>query len=570
MRRHATLLAALLLPVLAVAQSSESPATIQVSSRIVYLNVVVRDRDGRIVHGLRQQDFRIEEDGKPQAIDYFDEHIYDLAAAERSSTQRVGASQHEFSNVPDKDTISGSINIILFDLFNTPSSDQLYARQQLLKFLRTLPSGQQVALFVLGDRLQMVQDFTGSSDRLIEAARRISPRDFTLVESESASMQEADFAANLAHAAGPNATGHSLGGGTGASGCGANFTIRAGAAVGAFNELARATNGYPQRKNLFWLSDCFPIALGSQVDQTRYSRFVVIPGWRETANLVADSQIAVFPIDLKGLETGGIPSSVEGVAENSLFAGPGSTLARQFNRRAAERTWVSDLARETGGEAFYGTNDFAGAIRLGMGADSNYYAIAYRPQNSDWNKHFRKIKVEMLRSGYSLSYQRGYFAFPDEPSEQGTVVQQLDAVMQPESPESTLLLLRARVDLPSSPSAEVVVHSVLDAGNLGLLSAPDGHRRGEIVVRLIAFNDTLGDPRPPAGQTATPPQSSGALNLNFDSAQYQNTLKNGVTFTQQLQLPPGRYRLRLGVTDVVSHRIGTLDMPISIPQTAKH
>lgn len=569
MRRFPALLAVLLLPILAAAQSSETPTTIQISSRIVYLNVVVRDRAGRIVHGLARQDFKIEEDGKPQTIDYFDEHTYDLAAAERTSTQRIGASQNEFSNVPDKDTIAGSINIILFDLLDTPSSDQLYARQQLLKFLETLPSGQQVALFVLGDRLQMVQDFTGSSNRLIEAARRINPRDFSLVESESASMQEADFAADLARAAGSNITGHSLGGGAGASACGANFEIRAGAAVGTFNELARATNGYPQRKNLFWLSDCFPIALGSQVDQTRFDEFTIISGWRETANLVADSQIAVFPINLKGLETGGVPSPVEGVAETSQM---GATLARQFNRRAAERTWDGDLARETGGEAFYGSNDFAGAIRRGMGVDSNYYAIAYRPKNSAWNKHFRNVKVEMLKSGYSLSYQRGYFAFPDEPSEQGTSVQQLDAVMQPESPESTLLLLHAKVDLPASPSQAVVVHSVLDANNLGLLNSPNGYRRGEIVVRLVAFNDTPGvDSRLLVGQTATPPQTSGALNLNFDSAQYLNALKNGIAFTQQLQLPPGRYRLRLGVTDVVSHRVGTLDMPIAIPaQSAKN
>lgn len=574
MRRVLPFLSAFLLCAVAGAQSTElaptpnpttAPTTIQVNSRIVYVDVVVRDRDGRIIHGLTKEDFRVEEDGKPQAIAYLDEHTYDLAAAEKMPRPISGTRQDTFSNVPAKGAISGSINIILFDLFNTPSTDQLYARQQLLRFLEAMPEGQQVALFVLGQGLQMVQDFTGSSDRLIEAARKIRPKDFGLVDSETTSMQAADVAANLARAAGNNETGHALGGGAGGGGCGSNVQIRASAAIATFNELARATNGYPQRKNLFWLSDCFPIALGSQLDSTRYSAITTTPGAKETANLVADSQIALFPIDLKGLETGGIPSSVGGVAETSLGGGAGATYARQFNRRAAERAWVSDLARETGGEAFYGTNDFAGAIRRGMGEESNYYTLAYRPQNSNWNKQFRKIRVEMLKSGYSLTYQRGYFAYPDEPSAEGTSLEQLDAVLQPESPESTLLLLRAKVDLPGSAGGPVVVHSVLDAANLGLVTGADGHRRGRVFVRLIAFRDTPGvDPRPAEGQTEAPPQSSGALDFDFGAAQYQVTLTNGIAFTQQLNLPPGRYRLRLGVSDVTSHRLGTLDMPIAI------
>jgi hypothetical protein len=55
------------------------------------------------------------------------------------------------------------------------------------------------------------------------------------------------------------------------------------------------------------------------------------------------------------------------------------------------------------------------------------------------------------------------------------------------------------------------------------------------------------------------------LNLDFDVAQYQAVLTNGIAFTQQLKLPPGHYRLRLGVCDVISNRLGTLDMPIVIP-----
>jgi len=79
---------------------------------------------------------------------------------------------------------------------------------------------------------------------------------------------------------------------------------------------------------------------------------------------------------------------------------------------------------------------------------------------------------------------------------------------------------------------------------------------------LVAFNDGPG----PTGQQQpdAPPQTSGVLNLDFDAGQYQTVVANGISFAQQLKLKPGRYRLRLGVSDLSSRRIGTLDMPIEV------
>jgi hypothetical protein len=85
---------------------------------------------------------------------------------------------------------------------------------------------------------------------------------------------------------------------------------------------------------------------------------------------------------------------------------------------------------------------------------------------------------------------------------------------------------------------------------------------------LIAFKD---DPGKAVDQPDAPPLISAVLNLDFDPAQYQTILSNGIGFTQQLQLTPGRYRLRLGVSDMMSHRLGTLDMPVAIAtKTAKN
>jgi hypothetical protein len=71
-------LSLLLCPAIGLAQTA-TPATIQVTSRIVYVDVVVHDSSGHLVHGLTQKEFQLAEDGKPQNIDYFVAHSYDLA-----------------------------------------------------------------------------------------------------------------------------------------------------------------------------------------------------------------------------------------------------------------------------------------------------------------------------------------------------------------------------------------------------------------------------------------------------------------------------------------------------------
>jgi VWFA-related protein len=553
-------LAMALCPALALSQNAANPPeTIHVTGRIVYVDVVVRDRSGQIVRGLTQQDFRLEEDGKPQTIDFFSAHTYDAAPAahlQRSSMlAKPGGPIADFSNVPLEGEQTGAVNIILFDLANTAAEDQVEAHKQLVKFLRALPSGQKVALFALTDKLTMIQSFTGSSDRLIEAARQIDPKDAGFILSKASQMQAEDTVAEAARQSrgGMPAMEHQL-----AINAASDTGSRARITVAAIQALAREMSAYPGRKNLLWLAESFPIALGAQLDETKYSDLSFVRGAREAAGLIASAQIAVYPISLLGLEVEGVGPAASGVGQVSLGGGNGGTIASEFNGRQALKAAMNDIADQTGGEAFAGTNDFAQALRRSMGDGSNYYSLAYQPHNHNWNGQFRKLHVELTKRGYSLSYRRGYFALADA-SQPGTNFAELKAALQPEMPESSMLTLRSRVEVPESATGVVRVSSAVSAQNLSLVSSEDGHQHGRLLVLLVALNDAAG-----AAQPNAPPQTSALLNLNFDRAQYQAALANGVTFTQQMKLPPGRYRLRLGVSDLDAHRLGTLDMQVQV------
>jgi hypothetical protein len=108
----------------------------------------------------------------------------------------------------------------------------------------------------------------------------------------------------------------------------------------------------------------------------------------------------------------------------------------------------------------------------------------------------------------------------------------------------------------------IQVASTIDPSGLELITTADGHKRGQIRVLLVALEETSEVDQ---GGTAAPPQTTSVLNLDFDPALYPKLLASGIGITQQLKLKPGRYRLRLGVEDLRSHRLGTLDMPRESP-----
>ena len=522
-----------------------APPTIQITTRIVYVDVVVRDSAGRIVHGLTGKDFRMIEDGKPQQVDFFRDHTQDIAKVAASAGGT--GDRNEFSNVDVSGEASNSVNVILFDFFNTAPQDQLYARKEMIRFLEALPPGRQTALFVLGTRLRMVQGFTGSTDRLLAAARGVKLEP-SAVESLGEQQQDADLAGLISGGpAGESAMAHMF-----ALQSGQDATRSRDITRTALDQLAQALSGYPGRKNLFWLADTFPVYGGPALELHDASNAINnnaidLADLAQGNHQEASAQVAIYPISLMGLDASGFgPESA------------GMTASKQlFTQRAPMHSMLNDLAEQTGGQATFGSNDFAGALRRGFEDGSNYYTLAYRPENHKWDGQFRKITVKMNEGGYSLSYRRGYYALPDPPPMDST--QMLSAALQPDTPQATMLQLRSKVEMPDAEHAAVRVNSVIDPGNVAFSTDARGRRHARLLVTLMALPDAV-DPK----QTAPPVQTSGVYVVDLDEAAFRKLLVSGMAMQQQLTLAAGRYRLRLGVADMANNRIGTLDMPIEV------
>ncbi|HEX8813134.1 MAG TPA: VWA domain-containing protein, partial [Terracidiphilus sp.] len=196
---------------LTVAQTPTSPATSEAneptptfrsSSRLVVVDVVVANREGKPISGLKKEDFNLLEDGKDQTLQVFEPHV---PVRQPGAVPDLHLGPGEYTNFP-KLAANSAINVILFDILNTPTEDQISARQQMIEFLKTLPRGQRVALFTLGHDLRMLTGFTTSTEELIAAAYKLRPGVSPLLDTDDEKRSENHTLSNIYSGGSPAGT----------------------------------------------------------------------------------------------------------------------------------------------------------------------------------------------------------------------------------------------------------------------------------------------------------------------------------------------------------------------------
>src|SRR6266436_9010348 len=150
--------------------SSDSATVIRATTRLVQLDVVVTDSSGHPPKDhLSEKDFTILEDGKPQKLSFFSFQQVE-GQGKRQVTQPPQLPPHVATNRPEYRRTVGPPVILLLDGINTPVENQIVVRQQMLKFMADhFDPHLRIAVFLLGNELTVLQDFT-SDPALLTAA----------------------------------------------------------------------------------------------------------------------------------------------------------------------------------------------------------------------------------------------------------------------------------------------------------------------------------------------------------------------------------------------------------------
>ncbi len=563
---------------------ANNPTTLKTKSQLVLVDVVVTNDKGAPISGLQKKDFAVLEDGKPQTISSFEEHH----GAPITQIQLPPLPPHVYTNFPLVQA-ADSVNIILLDALNTPARDQVYVRSQMLQYLKTIPRGTRVAIFTLASQLRMLQGLTTDSTELLAALDSTkAAQQSALLPSDAendANQRRIDFLIQEEQGPPPKTLGASAVDPVQAAKqfladtAAFETTQRIEITLQAMQQLARYLTGVPGRKNVIWFSGSFPTAIFGDPDLP--DPFNIAASFqdeiRKTTDLLSSAQLALYPI------------AAEGLASDAIFQANGSeigqkrpTLAmrdqvKQMNAGQASRdlnhSAMEDLAKDTGGEAYYNTNGLSGALARVINNGTRYYSLAYSPTNAAMDGKFRRIQVKLVNSKGTLAYRRGYYA--DDlatalSAGQKPASDPLLSLMGRNLPDYTQILYKVLVQ-PSNPQpaadaphigsntelkgpfTRYSVDFAISLGDLKLDPAPDGARHGSIEVVLLAYSRE--------GKPLNFVVTQG--NVALQAKEYESVRKGGLQIHKEIDVPKGYAYLRTGVYDFKSSNAGTLGLPLT-------
>ena len=540
-----------ILAVVGTATQAQLPeVTLHSTSRLVVVDVIVSSPDGQPVTGLKQADFTVYENGKPQPIRSFEAHTPESdAAQERATPPAPPLGPDEYSNVP-RTAVPGSLNIVLLDTLNTPLLDQSQARRHMLEFLKQMPRGQHMAVFTLtASRVHMIQNVTGDSAALIAAVDKLLISKSMLLKADEERAEDLTILNSIAVFDAKKAQSIADFFGTVEK---IQTEERIQITLHALQSIARAVAGYPGRKNLVWISGGFPISFdpGDRYGG-RYFGGISFPEnftslVRETASLLASSQVAIYPVDARGLVTFSPPADLpRGTARAVTSINADSNLDILGV--------MKELADLSGGKAFYNGNDLKAAIAQSISLGSSYYTLAYAPSHPKWDGSFKKLKVDVARAKVNLMYRRGYYALSDDAvPDKAALKEDIVLSMMPINAESTAILLSATVTPNPSDGKVHVLYSV----GPGQISSRDsqGHARDLQIEFVVAGWDDKGHN---TGDVAH------MVRIGAGSHAADEIERNGLAKKEELAVKPGTTHLRIGVIDHNTGKIGTLDVPLA-------
>jgi len=570
-------------------QPAQSGVTLRTGAQLVILDVVVTDSHQNAVHNLTASDFTLLEKNVPQQIRNFEEHTAVSAVEAAKAAPMPTLPPGIFTNYAPV-APGSAVNILLLDALNTPMRDQAYVRDQLKQYLNHARPGVRIAIFGLTTRLNLLQGFTSDPALLKAFVNKKLPKASPLLDDQiGAGGQAEELSDTLSNFGDPNldtmianmqqfeAEHDSF-----------KVQMRTRYTLDAMNQLARYLSGIPGRKNLIWFSGSFPLNIMPNGDLS--DPFAVMGSsedeFRETTNLLTLSQVAVYPVDARGLMVSPVfDASNSGARYARNPAAFGRDQAKFLQQTAEEHMTMAQMAEATGGRAFYNTNGLSQAVEKAIDSGSNYYTLAYSPTNTKWDGRFRKIEIRLKQSGYTLAYRRGYYAIapgdaPQKDADPAALAANapfasnpMRAAMMRGGPDPTEIIFKARV-LPVSSTTENQPAS-------GNALNPAIKAKGPYLRYAI---DIAADPRtllsPSTGGnyagaiqflTYVYDQDGNIINLidnktsaNLTPVAYVQSLHGGLHWRQEISVPAkGSYFLRIGIHDLTGNRVGAVEVPVA-------
>jgi VWFA-related protein len=525
-------------------------------AELVLVPVLVTDKSGAHISGLKKEDFTVLENGAEQKIATFEEITSD---AHRYSRPK---NPNEFSNSVAGAASNRRITIMVLDLLNTRFADQAYARQDLLKYLtQSVDQREPTALYTLTrSGIHVIHDFTTDPRVLVAALHKVKGDAFQMVDGEE-TVEAVTGAASVDGSAGVDPgtvqteaqklqtmmEDQELNFQSFQQRLAITYTLQ------AMQQVAQALAGFPGRKALIWASGGFPFSVSDNTMQLapagRDSLTDVLPMYEHTWQLLNDAEIALYPVDVKGLQVVGLPSA--------SVSNPGRNYGRNMTTRNLDtQATLETFAAMTGGRAYFNSNDLVKGFRNAVDDSAEYYMLGYYLDRSKTKPGWRKLAVKVKREHVDIRARSGFFVtnatIDPENSRNSDVSSAFESPL-----DFTSLVLVARwnkVEPGKEPGKKRVNYEMHLAADPALIDDADNNH---IVVEFIALAKT------PEGKTVDHPTGQ-KVDAHLTAEKLAAVRQVGLAYNGALDLAPGEYTVRFVVRDDLSGRVGSVAAPLKV------
>jgi VWFA-related protein len=527
--------------------AQQPPPTFRVEINYVEVDASVTDSAGNPVPDLKAEDFQVLEDGKPQKITSFSLVNIPVERAERPLFAAAPIEQDVQSNK----NLNGRVYlIVLDDLHIAPYRTPRVRAAARLFIERHFGANDLAAVVYTGGRSDAGQEFTNNKRLLLAAIDRFSGR---ATMNRTQSRLE-----NYRNTQGIRQPGERVD-----DPLDAERGFHARNTLDSIRNLAQFLEGVRgRRKALIFVSEGIDYDIHDVFNNRDAT--TVIDSTRDAIGAATRSNVNIYSVDPRGLTAMG----EEGIEVGAFPDDPSTGISQtsMLDDLRISQDSLRTLSEETGGFAAVNRNDFNGAFERIVRENSTYYLLGYYSSNEKRDGRMRKLDVRVNRPGLQVRSRKGYVAprgkapsTTDARTGSGPKPSEAmrDAMNSPLPISGVGMSVVAAPFKGAAPNATVAVSVELAAGEF-TYADKNGQFANDLEVGFTAV-DTKGKMHPGDRNT---------VNLVLKPDTYQRVKARGFRVVSQIDLPPGRYQLRVAAAES-GGKSGTVLYDLEVPDFYK-
>jgi VWFA-related protein len=548
---------------------------LRVYTELVQTDVMVFDKQGRFVDGLKREDFELRIDGKTKPIEFFEKistgsvnEELQLAAARGSS--RANLSKPGGGPVPlDR----GRPTYFYIDDFHLNLQGVTNTQKLIRNFIdKQLGQNDEVAIAAASGQIGFLSQLTDNKAVLRAAVQRLKYRPYSVRDYDTPRMTE--YQALLISNYDPDVTDffteYLMRNNPGLGRETAEQMVRSRAGItltqsghvtantlAGLEALVKSANKIAGRKLVFFISDGFFLDDHNTDARERLRRIT---------SAAARGGVVIYSIDSRGLVPGFADASTESQMDPS-----GRLMRSASGELTASQDGLNALASDTGGKAFFNSNSMEPAVKQAIEETATYYLLAWKPvQQSSGSGKFHRIEVRITgRPDVTVQVRRGFFDLEPEqtagkekkeqppPSAANTSKIAFQKLITAPYPEREIpVSLRARF-LNTPDKGDVLLATILVPTQFLTFKPLDGKHTAHVALLGGVFNE-----KGEAGASFNKQVTMSAATIGSANG------GEDLVYAFSTYLKPGLYQVRVGARDDHSGRGGSAHAWIEIPNLA--